>query len=63
MPAVLIHEFCRAKLKALKRQDAVSKQRKGLEGRGAFPKRSKGMERSGTPESPVLPRSGRMRPE
>jgi hypothetical protein len=29
---------------------AVCEARKGLEGRGAFPK---GMERSGTPESPV----------
>jgi hypothetical protein len=35
---------------------AVYEARKGLEGRGAFPK---GMERSGTPESPVSGTKGR----
>jgi hypothetical protein len=38
---------------------ALAQMRKGLEGRVAFPK---GMERSGTPESPTPPQAG-MRPK
>jgi hypothetical protein len=45
-----------AKRRGKRRGKRRKKQRKGLEGRGAFPK---GMERSGTPESPVSGAKGR----